>query len=435
MRMSTSLPTIAHALKDIEAGALRARDLAELCLARVAARNPDVKAFLAYDPDLVRAQADAVDKGERIGLLRGIPYAAKDVIESAAYPTTCGSPIYDGYRTGRDAACIGLSQVQGAVLLGKVATSEFATQTPGPTRNPLDLAHTPGGSSSGSAAAVADGMAMAAWGTQTTGSISRPAVYCGIVGYKPSFGLVSTAGVSVLSPSQDTVGVLARSVADAAAMVLGIHGTRYQRAPHDASPSVGVCLSSQWQHASGQSIKALHRWTERLAAAGFRVKQLVLPAEYEALIEDQSKLVAYDANQALTHERLTDSHRLSQRLRERMAAGSAIDLEQYLAMQRRASELRYRASELFDGVEALIYPVAEGEAEPGIVSSGSPRFGALWTLLHLPTVAMPLEAGAGGLPLGAQIIGRPWDDQTLLQVADLASIHSPWLSERYELDG
>ncbi len=425
----TSLPSIARALTDMETGALRARDLAELCLERVTARNPEVRAFVAHDPDLVRAQADAVDAGARAGLLRGIPYAVKDVIESAAYPTAYGSPIYQGHATGRDAACVAQSQEQGAVLLGKVDTSEFATQTPSPTRNPLNLRHTPGGSSSGSAAAVADGMAMAAWGTQTTGSISRPAVYCGIVGYKPSFGLVSTAGVGVLSPSQDTVGVLARRVADAAAIVLGIHGTRYRCAPDDVRHSVGVCLSSQWQHASDQSIDALHRWSDRLAASGVRVKQVVLPAEYEALIEDQSRLVAYDAHQALTHERLTDMARLSPRLRERMAAGSEIDLDEYLAMHRRASGLRCRVRELFDGVDALIYPVAEGEAEESVVNSGSPRFGALWTLLHVPTVSMALEAGAGGLPLGAQIIGRPWQDLALLQVADRASAYSPWLNE------
>ncbi|HWK71888.1 MAG TPA: amidase [Burkholderiaceae bacterium] len=428
MRSGISLPSIAQALRDIETGALRARDLAEHCLARISARNPEVQAFLASDAGHVRAQADAVDAGLRRGLLRGIPYAVKDVIETAAYPTTYGSPIYSGHTTGRDAACVALSQEQGAVLLGKVATSEFATQTPGLVRNPLNLAHTPGGSSSGSAAAVADGMAMAAWGTQTTGSITRPAVYCGVVGYKPSFGFVSAAGVGVLSPSQDTVGVLARNVADAAAVVLGTHGQRYHAPSDDLRYTVGICLSAQWRHASAQALEALRSWTARLAAAGIGVKERTLPAEYESLIEDQSRLVAYEARQALTHERMTAASQLSPRLVERLAGGGRIDLVEYLAMQRRAFELRCGVEALFADVDALVYPASDDEAEQGLANSGSPRFGALWTLLHLPTVAMPLDAGSGGLPLGAQMIGRAGSDVALLQMAERASAHSRWLS-------
>ena len=288
MQTHRPLPSIAKALKNIETGQWRARELAEQCLARITERNGDVQAFLASDAAQVRSQADAVDAGTRGGLLRGIPYGVKDVIETAAYPTTHGSPIYADHRTGRDAACVALSQEQGGVLLGKVATSEFATQTPGPARNPLNLAHTPGGSSSGSAAAVADGMAMAAWGTQTTGSITRPAVYCGVVGYKPTFGLVSTAGVGVLSPLQDTVGVLTRTVADAGAMVLGIHGQRYRPAPADVRYRVGVCLSTQWQYASSGAIDALRSWAARLAGAGVEVTEVILPSDYEALIDRKS---------------------------------------------------------------------------------------------------------------------------------------------------
>lgn len=428
MRANSPFPSIAQALEQIETGALRARDLAEHCLERIEARDTEVKAFVAHDAGRVRARADAVDAGECKGLLRGIPYAVKDVIETAEYPTGYGSPLYLGNRSARDAACVALSKEEGAVLLGKVVTSEFATQTPGPTCNPLNLAHTPGGSSSGSAAAVADGMAMVAWGTQTTGSITRPAVYCGVVGYKPSFGLVSTAGVSVLSPSQDTVGVLARSVADAGALVLGIHGRRYESAPDDARYTVGLCLSSQWQHASGQAIDALRNWTAKLAASGIAVKECVLPAAYEALIADQSRMVAYDARQALAYERLTATARLSPRLRERLAGGSLIGLDEYLAMQQRASALRCGVDGLFDGVDALVYPAADDEAEEGILQSGSPRFGALWTLLHVPTVALPLDVGRGGLPLGAQLVGRPRRDLSLLQLAEHASAFSPWLT-------
>ncbi|AOB32251.1 amidase [Bordetella sp. H567] len=422
MEQPTRLPGIAQALRRMEAGELRARELAETCLARIDARNADVQAYAAYDATRIRAQADEADAGRRRGLLRGIPFAVKDVIQSADYPTTYGSPIYAGHRTGRDAACVALSREQGAVLMGKVVTSEFATQTPGLTRNPLNLAHTPGGSSSGSAAAVADGMAMVAWGTQTTGSITRPAIYCGVVGYKPSFGLVSTAGVGLLSPLQDTVGVLARDVGDAAATVMGIHGRRFESAPADSRYRLGVCLSSQWQYASPEAVQALQSWVGRLAAAGFAVRQRSLPAEFETLIVDQGRLVAYDARQALAHERCTDASRLSPRLTERMAGGEGIDMPAYLAMQQRAALGRCRAEMLFDGVDALVYPATDGEAEAGLTNSGSPRYGALWTLLHLPTVALPVARGSGGLPLGVQLVGRYGKDEALLQIAEHAAV-------------
>ncbi|ALM83235.1 amidase [Bordetella sp. N] len=420
MDRSNAAPGIAQALSLMETGALRARDLAEQCLARVEARNADVQAFCAFDPQRIRAQADDVDAGRRRGLLAGIPFAAKDVIQSADYPTTYGSPIYAGHQAGRDGACIALTREQGGVMIGKVVTSEFATQTPGPTRNPLSLAHTPGGSSSGSAAAVADGMAMVAWGTQTTGSITRPAIYCGVVGYKPSFGLVSTAGVGLLSPLQDTVGILARDVSDAAATVLGIHGRRFKPAAADRRYKVGVCLSSQWRHASPQAISALESWVARLGRAGFSVSQRVLPQHYEILIEDQGRLVAYDARQALAHERLTNADRLSPRITERMRGGEAIDLSAYLAMQGRAARGRAEAETLFDDVDALVYLATDGEAELGHDNSGSPRFGALWTLLHLPTIALPVTHGALGLPLGVQLIGRYGQDEALLQLAECA---------------
>ncbi|OZI61781.1 amidase [Bordetella genomosp. 11] len=421
MNCPTTLPSIAEALCRLETGELRARDLAQACLQRIQARDAEVQAYVAYDANRVLAQAGEVDSGRRRGLLRGVPFAVKDVIQSADYPTTYGSPIYAGHRTGRDAACVALSREQGGVLMGKVVTSEFATQTPGPTRNPLNPAHTPGGSSSGSAAAVADGMAMVAWGTQTTGSITRPAIYCGVVGYKPSFGLVSTAGVGLLSPLQDTVGILARDVGDAAATVLGIHGRRFQPAPADSRYRLGVCLSSQWDHASAQAVNALHAWIRRLAAAGFEVSERALPADFEALIVDQGRLVAYDARHALAHERRTDAGRLSPRLTERMAGGEAIDLPAYLAMQQRAALGRHRADALFEGVDALVYPATDGEAEAGLENSGSPRFGALWTLLHLPTVALPVARGSGGLPLGVQLVGRYGQDEALLQIAERAA--------------
>jgi Asp-tRNA(Asn)/Glu-tRNA(Gln) amidotransferase A subunit family amidase len=407
--------SIAQAARAMETGELSARNLTQACLERIEARNAEVQAFVACDPALALREAARVDAGPRGGKLRGIPFAVKDVIHTADYPTTFGSPIYENYRSGRDAACVATAREQGAVLLGKVATSEFATQTPGPTRNPLRLAHTPGGSSSGSAAAVADGMAFAAWGTQTTGSITRPAAYCGVVGYKPTFGLVSSVGMGGLSPLQDTVGVLARTVADAGTFVFGAQGA--QALQREAAPRglrIGLCFSSQWEFASDATVAAIERFVARVGAA---VRRVSLPLEFEALIGDQGRMVAYDARQALAHERLSCPERLSERLLRRMQGGEDIDLQEYLAMGRRAALGRLQADVLFSDVDVLIYPAADGEAEWGLEASGSPRFGALWTLLHMPTVAFPFDRGASGLPLGLQVIGRAGGDMCLLQAA------------------
>lgn len=410
--------SIAEAVRQMEIGELTAKRLTLVFLERIKARNDAVRAFVAHDADLALREAAAVDSGKRGGYLKGIPFAVKDTIQTADYPTAYGSPIYEGYQAGRDAGCVAKSREEGAVLLGKVATGEFATQTPGRARNPLNLGHTPGGSSSGSAAAVADGMAMAAWGSQTTGSIIRPAVYCGVVGYKPSFGLITTAGVSVLSPLQDTVGVLTRTVQDAASFVFGVHGSRVELQRGSRPLRLGVCTSSQWEHARPETIGAIERLIARAAAAGSDIRRIPLPDEFESLVALQGKIVAYDARHALAHENLNHSTLLSPRLAARISAGLDMDVEEYIAASRTVAECRHRVRALFNDVDALIYPAAEGEAEAGIQNSGSPRFGALWTLLHLPTVSFPIGRGPSNLPLGVQLVGDFGDDIALLKVAD-----------------
>lgn len=412
--------TAVQAAALLESGELTAEALARACLERIAEQDGSVCAFLAHDPERVLDEARAVDRGERGGLLRGIPYAAKDVIETLDYPTTYGSPIYEDYRTGRDAGVVACAYEQGAVLMGKVATGEFATQTPGPARNPLNLAHTPGGSSSGSAAAVAAGMALAALGTQTTGSIVRPAVYCGLVGYKPSFGLLSTAGVSTLSPVQDTVGLIARDVADAALFMGGLHGWRGALEPL-ARPRIGVCRSSQWNWASPQTVQAIEELAGRLSAAGAQVRDTVLPAELEALVDVQARMVAYDARQSLGHERIRHQDLLSPRLQERLQGGASTSLPGYLAMVRQAAQARAQALAFMAEWDVLLYPATEGEAEAGIAYSGSPRFGALWSLLHMPSVSFPTALGPAGLPVGAQVVGACGDDLRTLAAAQFVT--------------
>jgi Asp-tRNA(Asn)/Glu-tRNA(Gln) amidotransferase A subunit family amidase len=412
--------TALEAARAIESGSLTCETLVRACLERVAHRNPDVLAFTAVDADLALEHARKSDQASTRGLLRGVPFAVKDVFETADYETSFGSPVYAGYRPRADAGCVAMARERGAVVLGKVATSEFATQTPSVTRNPLCLERTPGGSSSGSAAAVADFMVPVAFGTQTTGSTIRPAAYCGVIGYKPTFGLIGTAGMKPLSPSQDTVGIITRDVADAAFFSFGLHGAKAVPTT-DMRPRIGICMSNQWAYARTEMTEAIERLAVRAERYGATVSRIRLPAELEDMVEMQSRLFAYEARQALAHERIHYREFLSPRLQARLDGGIGIELSEYLDMRRRAAQARQLARTMFEQVDVLLYPAADGEAELGLKDSGSPRFGALWTLLHLPAISLPIGTGPAGLPLGAQLIGAHDDDARLLAVADIVS--------------
>ncbi len=388
------------------------------CLDRIAERNDVIQAFVAFDPE--RALADARQAAQLPQApLRGVPFAAKDILDSADYPTEYGSPIYRGHRPAADAGCIALARHRGAVLLGKVATGEFATQTPSRATNPLRTSHTPGGSSSGSAAAVADGMVPVAFGTQTTASIVRPAVYCGVVGYKPSFGLIAPGGMKALSPSQDTVGVIARDVADAAFFTLGLHAARDVSAVAGLRPRIGLCLSRQWDYAQPATVSAIDRAAVRLEQAGAQVERFWLPPQFEALEALQLRIFAFEARQSLAQERLHHADQLSPRLAARLR--TEISLDEHALMLQEAARMRAQVSLLFDRYDVLLYPAAEGEAEAGHESAGSPRYGAIWTLLHVPCISFPLDIGPGGLPVGAQLIGPYGQDTRLLAAARFAT--------------
>lgn len=418
MKTEAHLQPARHVAAAIERGELSAESLARSCLERIAARNPQVQAFCASDPEVALARARAVDRS-RHGALRGLPFAAKDVIDTADFATSFGSTIHAGRRPVADAACVALAQAQNAVLMGKTVTSEFATQTPGPTRNPHHLGHTPGGSSSGSAAAVADAMVPVAFVTQTTGSIIRPAAYYGVVGFKPSLGWIPAAGVMTLSPSNDTVGVLARDVADAAFFSRGLHAER-GTLPVASRPRILVCRSSQWSHLSAPGLQAIESFAARLERAGARVGHFELAPELESAITLQSRIVAWEARHSLVAERLDHAARLSPRLQLRLDEAAAVTVQEYMGMLQRAALVRVRVQALFAQADALLYPAADGEAEAGVEQSGSPRFGALWTLAHVPCVALPIGRGPAGLPLGVQLIGAHGDDERLLAIAHFA---------------
>lgn len=411
--------TALEAARAIEDASLTSEALVRACFERIDARNAEVLAFTAVDKALALAHARAAD-AQPAGLLRGIPFAVKDVIDTADYVTAYGSPIYAGHRPRADAACVALARERGAVVLGKVATSEFATQTPSTARNPLNPLHTPGGSSSGSAVAVADCMVPVAFGTQTTASIVRPASYCGIVGYKPSFGFIGTAGVKPLSPTQDTVGVLARTVADAAFFTFGLHGARAALSP-GVRPRLAICHSRQWDALRPEMADAIEQLAGLAQRHGAKVSRVRLPAELDDLVPMQLRLFAFEARQSLAHERLHHGAQFSERLHRRLDGGIDITPADYLAMRRRAAQARLQMRLLFEDVDALLYPPAQGEADAGLLDSGSAQFGALWSLLHLPCVAVPMTRGPAGLPMGTQVIGEYGQDEKLLATAAFVS--------------
>ncbi|MBK5927387.1 amidase [Rhodobaculum claviforme] len=403
----------------IRAGTLDPAALMEACLARIAARDAVVRAWDFLDP----AQARAARPGR--GLLSGLPVGVKDVIETADMPTACASAIHAGRRTGRDAACVAALRGAGGVVPGKTATTEFAGYHPTVTRNPHNPAHTPGGSSSGSAAAVADYQVPLAIGTQTAGSVLRPAAFCGVVGFKPSFGVIDTGGLFHFSASLDTLGVFARSVADAGLGVAALSGWSALAEVRPAAPArVRLIPAPSWHLASDAGRAALMEAAGRIADAGVAVDDSPLPGDMAdalaALADAQALIQPYEGRRALAWERTHHADRLSPALRAAFDAMDAVPFEDYRAARQLQSAWQHRIAALMAPDEVWLTLPAAGEAPEG-TATGDPVFNRVWTLLHLPAISLPHGHGPAGLPLGVQMVGR--HDATLLA-------HAAWLEPR-----
>lgn len=411
--------TVREAARQIAERKLTAEALAKAYLDRVAARESVIGAWQYLDREQALAEARQRDAEPPRGPLHGVPIAVKDLIDTADMPTGYGSPIYRGHRPAADAACVALARAAGAVVLGKTVTTEFATFTPGKTANPRNPAHTPGGSSSGSAAAVADGMAPLAFGTQTAGSVIRPAAYCGVVGYKPSFGLISRAGVKPLADSLDTVGVLARSVDDAAffAGVLAERPGLRHLAPPAHMPRFGLYRTPMWDEAEPSVAAALDRARAALERAGARVEEVAIAPEHHGLTQAQDEIMGFETVRALADERIRHSAELSPRLAQLLDAGMAVGADEYDRARALTETARAALAGFFDGHDAMLVPAAPGEAPRGLEYTGDPVFNRMWTLLGVPCATMPALWGENGLPLGVQLVGRMQDDLRLLTCA------------------
>ena len=390
---------------------------------RIEALEPDVQAWEHLDLGRAMDAAEALDGGAsgRGGVLAGAPVAVKDIIDVAGMPTRFGSPIYASAAAApRSAECVQALERAGAIPLGKSVTTEFAYYTPRKTRNPWNTQHTPGGSSMGSAASVACGMAAAAIGTQTNGSVIRPAAFCGIVGYKPTFGAVSNDGTLDPWPTLDHTGVFARSVADAALLASVIAtGTRVDPAVAAPSraPAFAVVRSPVWRLAQDAQKVSLAGCAQSLREAGARVDEVELPAAFEDAHRVHRVILAFEGTahfQALQREHRAS---MSAAFNELLDEGASVSQQAYRAAIADAHALRAAFGAWVAPFDAVLTPPAAGEAPATLAETGNPAFCTIWTLLGVPAITLPVGLGPAGLPLGLQIVGARGEDDRLLGLA------------------
>ncbi len=426
--------------EEIRAGRLTARHAAEACVACIDAREPAVQAWAFLDRDLVLAEADRLDSlkraGRPLGALHGVPVGVKDIIDTATMPTEHGTVLCAGRRPRRDAFVVTRLRNAGALIVGKTVTTELAAFHPGKTRNPHDPRRTPGGSSSGSAAAVAAGMVPLALGSQTNGSVIRPASFCGVVGLKPTHGLIGRTGVLLQSRTLDHVGLFAREVEDAALLGDVLAGfdeddpdTRLGAAPQLLAtatadwplvPDLAFVRTPVWDRAEPSTHEA---FAELVDALGERITEVELPEAFGRAHELHRTI--WEADAALNYGPLYDRGRdqLSAVMRGMIERGREVRAVDWHRAVAAAKALRDALDPLFERYDAIVTPAAPGEAPEGLAATGSPVFCTIWTLLGLPAVSLPLLQGPGGLPLGVQLVGSWGDDARLLRTAR-------WLTRR-----
>ncbi len=427
-------------VRGIAAGEFTCEAVTSACIARIAAREPVVRAWTNFEPEFALSQARALDRATTRGPLHGVPIGVKDVLDTFDMPTEMGSPIYRGHRPAADAACVALARAAGAVILGKTVTCEFAGVTPGATTNPHDETRTPGGSSSGSGAAVADCMVPVAFGTQTGGSVLRPASYCGVIGYKPTYNAFNRFGLKPAAESLDTIGLITRSLDDVAlvrAVLLGRPGELV--AETSAPPRIGVTRTHLWANAQPETVEAIDDAAERLNEAGATIVDIALPDSFADLSRAREIVNDYERAMTMAHEWHHQRDLISDRLRKIIRRGLDLPHRDYVAAVRLAERCRGDIDAVFGTADALLAPCVRGEAPEGLHYAGDPSFQALWTLLHVPTLTLPTAIGPNGLPVGIQLVGRRYDDDRLVAVSKwifaMLGVRRPWRGQRSGGDG
>ncbi len=408
----------AESIAQLASGALTAEVLTRACLDR-AAERASVKAWTWLDPQQALAQAREADRAGRPGLLAGLPIGVKDIIDTADMPTGHGSPIYRGNRPFADAAAVALLRMAGGTILGKTVTTEFANRFPGETVNPHNPAHTPGGSSSGSAAAVADFQVPTALGTQTGGSVIRPSAFCGVVGYKPSFGEFSRAGIKLQCHNLDTLGIICRTLDDVPPVRAAIlDAPRRDIERGTSAPRIGLCRTPSWERADAATQGLIERTAAKLSAAGARVSEIAFAPEFANILDHHRRIFNFEAarNYAYEYERHHDE--VSQILRDTvLTPGRDLPLADYVEALETAEKFRRHLDDIFSDVDLLLTPSAAGEAPLGLASTGDPSFNSIWTLAWTPCVTLPAATGPNGLPLGLQLVAPRSRDEAMLAAA------------------
>jgi Asp-tRNA(Asn)/Glu-tRNA(Gln) amidotransferase A subunit family amidase len=413
--MTTALNELsaAEAARRIEAKETTAEALAAACLERIGERDGAIRAWAFIHNKEALAEARELDRMPRRSPLHGVPVGIKDIIDTESHPTEYNSPIYRGHRPRADAACVALLRKAGCLILGKTVTTEFANSHPAPTRNPHNPAHTPGGSSSGSAAAVADFMVPLALGTQTAGSVIRPAAYCGDFAVKPSFGSINRAGMKLGAESLDTIGILARSAEDLSLSLQILSGREPSGEPAE-KPRIGLCRTPRWDQADAASQANLEQTAKRLAQAGAQVRDFDLPPGSEQLFDGSKTIMDFETVRALAWEQENHRGGISKTLLPRLEQGWQIARQDYDAARELARQCRRAFAEAMREVDFLLTPSAPGEAPVTLAKTGDPVFNRVWTLFGVPCVTVPHGKGPTGLPLGIQLVGRFDSDMALL---------------------
>lgn len=404
----------------IAEGRATAEAVARACLDRIAEREPDVQAWQFLDPALVIQQAKALDAGSIRGPLHGVPVGIKDIIDTAGMPTEYGTPIHAGHRPHMDAACVALTRRAGALIMGKTVTTEFANRHPGKTMHPQDARRTPGGSSSGSAAAVGDHMVPLAVGTQTTGSTIRPAAYNGCFGYRPTWGDLRLAGVMEAAGSLDTLGIIARSVEDVALYRNVLAGISPEPLSAKACnpPRVGVCHTQFWAETDAATKAAIEDCAATMSAAGAKVSELKLPAAFDPIDEIHQRISSFEFARNRSWELDHHPEKISATLRNnRLKHGLACTFEHYREARAQAENLRLLLDGIFRDHDVILTPSAASEAPIGLNATGSASFSSIWTACHTPSMTLPLFKGASNLPIGVQLVTRRDADCQLFEIA------------------
>ena len=419
METETARMTAAEASALIQSRKMSCEELVRSCLKRIASRDAEVKAWLRLDPDYVIRRARELDKLASKGPLHGLPWGVKDVIDTADYPTTQNSPIYDEFRVGRDAAPVAVVRGSGSLVLGKTDTVEFASMgRKALTRNPYNPAHTPGGSSSGSGAAVGDFQVHLGFGTQTGGSHIRPASFNGIYGLKPSWNRVSREGLRMSSITLDTIGWYGRDVED---LILVAEAFRIPRDPMPVSVKglrVGLCRSPVWREIEPAGEQALSTAAKRLAAAGAIVEELELPEPFSRLHAAHTVIAESEGAAAFLPEYINANALLATTLKERVENVLQITPKQLLEAYSLADSCRPVLDGMFGPkLDVILTPSAKGEAPEGLHTTGDAVFNRMWTLMHGPNVGIPVCFGPTGLPVGVTLVGPRLADSRLLAIA------------------